>query len=1738
LVVIALFAALIGPWFVNWNDYKATFEAEAEKIVGRPVHVVGSASATLLPSPSLTFEDVTVGDVAGEPMMTVDRFEITIELMPLLQGQFRVTSMRLDRPRTHVVVNDAGRLDWQARSEASKALDPENVILDRLEIVDGRIDYSDRIGEADLTFEGVNAVVEARSMLGPWRIEGSYLEDGIAVPFRFATGRFLDDGTIRVKTDLSPAGWPVALTADGILGSDDDGLYYDGTYDLTQIVMAPQSEGNEESSGGVAGWRSEGKFRLTRRQLAITQAVLSQGPAERPYSIAGSLTVALGAKPHFEAHAAARQIDLDRSLGNGPTEPVEVSSAAASLIAWLKDSFVPPVPGSIFFKVPGIVVGGAVIQDVAFEARPTIGGWRIISLDANLPGRATLEARGVLATDFEVGFAGNLRLVVNQPALFAGWWRGKGEVGAGRLLAPFEIAGRAELSPVEFNFEDVEAMLGNAAIRGRFAWGGSMASGGRVVATELAADSIDFVQLKAFLELAGGEGLANATALADSYDIKLSADTFQIEDVAMHDVAIDASYAADALTVNEFSIGDLGGAHVNVTRGRIESLSGRPQGHLDAQLEAETLDAFSRVVERILPDHTFSRWLRKAGQSLAPAFVTASIEAPAREGDADVRANLAGVVASTTLSAAIDIWGSVADWRQGETGVEVVLESTDAAELARQAGLTLGSDANPGGARLEINANGAPASGLEARLAGEFAGVGLRSEGRLALSADGPPTYAGSIAAASDDIEPLLRMVGLGIPVAAVGNAVRIDGDLQLVGASAELSLRNSQVADRLIDGRLSLARAGGDTWSIDGDLRIDAVDLGWITAVGLGFALQPTGDLSAPWSRTPFGDPSLGEITGEIAVATDDFAITDSFNVSGGTLAFNFQPNRLSVDLAGGQAVGGSLSGGLSMHNVGGNARLTGRVALEDAALDQLLWRRGGRTVASGVIDLSGEFEAAGRSPAALASSLTGGGAVAVRDGVVRHMNPQAARLVIRASDLGQEFTENELRHAFTEQIDGGSFAFDQAEGAFAIAAGVVRLKSLAVDGDDMDASGDAAIDLTKLTIDSDWTVTFDPGDDGVEGTVPQVGIVFRGPLGAPERIIDVLQFGSYLNIRQEERLLELLSQAEADRLEADRLNREKRKAREDAERRARKAAEAEAARIAAEAEERRRAAEAAAQRAVDEAQRIAAEAERQRVVAEEAARNVLEATVARDAAALESERLANEAEQLKLPVEDAAAKAAAEAETLSDAETAARDAAEAEVAQRAAAAEAAQAAAEAREQQVAAEEAVHDARAAEAMLDEAKEAAAMRVAEAERRQHDAEAAAAQAAAEVNARAAAEQEGQKRALDAERRKQAAEAAAGAAADKVMASAEAEAGARQAADEATRLAAEAGDQLIAARQAVEKAGTEVVRLEGAKRTATEEADRILASATEKLRGASRSSGLGTTSDESVPDGQTDAVVTEEEANRLRAEVALAIQAADEAGRALADAQAALATAEEEAARLETETERLRAIAGEASSRRAEAIAVLSAAEEGAQTAKANAQAMMQAAAEEARGVEAAKAARLKAESEATRLSTEAGRLTGAAEAAAGQLAEAESARAAGETEIALLEAEVERLQRIVDEATARVDEDNAALQVASREAARLAAAAAEQRRIAEEAAAAADAAKDALQAAEDAAARAEAEADRQRRLVDSANRAAVEAQAALEAAKADAARIAAEAEKQRLTAEEATRKALEVSVPQ
>ena len=156
-MVIALFAALIVPWFVNWNDYRASFEAEASRILGHRVHVEGDAHATILPSPSLTFTKVEVDDENGKRIMDVARFDVVIELMPLLQGEIRVVSMTLEKPMVNVSVDAAGKVAWLSRVKLREPFDPDKVVLDNITIKDGALDYADAQTGVALPFDGISA---------------------------------------------------------------------------------------------------------------------------------------------------------------------------------------------------------------------------------------------------------------------------------------------------------------------------------------------------------------------------------------------------------------------------------------------------------------------------------------------------------------------------------------------------------------------------------------------------------------------------------------------------------------------------------------------------------------------------------------------------------------------------------------------------------------------------------------------------------------------------------------------------------------------------------------------------------------------------------------------------------------------------------------------------------------------------------------------------------------------------------------------------------------------------------------------------------------------------------------------------------------------------------------------------------------------------------------------------------------------------------------------------------------------------------------------------------------------------------------------------------------------------------------------------------------------------------------------------------------------------------------------
>ena len=112
--IIALIAALVGPYFIDWNQFRPQFEAEATRIVGAPVRVAGKLDARLLPAPSLQLRSVTVGGANDLGKVRADKLDVEFSLGSLMRGEWRATELTINGMALDLGLDARGRIDWPA----------------------------------------------------------------------------------------------------------------------------------------------------------------------------------------------------------------------------------------------------------------------------------------------------------------------------------------------------------------------------------------------------------------------------------------------------------------------------------------------------------------------------------------------------------------------------------------------------------------------------------------------------------------------------------------------------------------------------------------------------------------------------------------------------------------------------------------------------------------------------------------------------------------------------------------------------------------------------------------------------------------------------------------------------------------------------------------------------------------------------------------------------------------------------------------------------------------------------------------------------------------------------------------------------------------------------------------------------------------------------------------------------------------------------------------------------------------------------------------------------------------------------------------------------------------------------------------------------------------------------------------------------------------------------------------
>ncbi|MDS1135695.1 AsmA family protein [Nitratireductor indicus] len=1207
LVVLALTAALVAPYFIDWNHYRSAFEREAGRVLGREVRVEGTARARMLPFPSLTFTDVVVaGETPQAPSMTVEEFSMDAELAPFLRGEVLIFDMRLVRPKARISVAADGAIDWAVRPTGP--FDARQVTLEKVSIVDGSVDLMHAASGREHRLTNIDADLSARTLAGPWRISGHLDFDELPIAVSVATGSVDENGAMRLRVEALPDTVPVKIAADGQARIEEGVARYDGTFSLNTYAQQEMdrlrgSDGETFAlTASAATNRLSGRFGLVHDRLMVEEFRFETGPADAPYRAEGTASLELGDAPRFDITASGAQLRFEPDAqAENAVAGIDLEKRLAALAEVLQSVPEPGIPGKVRIDLPAIVAGDTTIRDIELMAEPAEGGWSVSSMAATLPGRTRFEGRGLLTTRDALSFNGHMLLAISQPSGFAAWISREVDDAIRRLPAA-GFSADVSLTGERQSFENLELVLGAARFNGRLER--DQPSDARPsLALTLDGDALDFDGIRAFSSLFVSDTGINRLA---GSDVDLSVKAGPVSALGLQADRLDTALRLreGVLEIDRLTVGGLAGAQLSAT-GQVKDFASAPTGQIDATVVSTDLSGFVAALAARFPENLLLAGLSQ--RALAFPGLLADTELNLVASAADNGDDTVGMaVSGEGRAGGTDLSFSLSDTSprnaalDGRFKMMLTARNDDAAVLYGLAGLPALPLGLAGEAKLEASAEGSRADGIatKASIAGE--GLSGAFDGTLSLSGD-KPSLSGKAELKSDDLEPWLAVAGTTLPGFGLGMPVDLSAELEWSEGLAVLSALKGNVVDSDVSGDLTIGLKDSLP-DVEGSLELASFDLGPAAELVLG-----TNAFSAEagnvWPEVPFGQEVVLPFTADLDLRADVLWVGDWAGARNAAMKLKLGEEGLSVSDLKAEIYGGTVEAFATLRNNAGTGLLSAQLGVSGTALDALL----PEASLAGTTDARASLTASGKTVNGMAASLTGSGSAVARDLVIEGLNPDVIGTILEQADrIGNAITAEQAADFVPELVRSGSFAAGEAEFAFTIAGGTVRTPPIRLSVNGSVLSAELSADLKTLNVRASGRLLYDAGREAVVGADPAVTFEVSGPLGETITEIGTGPMAQFLTQRALEREQARVERMQSVLLEQQRLRREARYFTALEQERER----AEAERLRKEKELKERLEREKREREEEEARRkAAAEAERRAQEAERAAKALREA-------------------------------------------------------------------------------------------------------------------------------------------------------------------------------------------------------------------------------------------------------------------------------------------------------------------------------------------------------------------------------------------------------------------------------------------------------------------------------------------------------------------------------------------------
>lgn len=1196
--MLALTAALVGPYFVDWTSYRADFERELGRVLGREVRVEGTATARLLPFPSVTFTQVVVaGAQPGEPAMTVETFSMDAELAPFMRGDFHIFDMRLERPYVLIDVADNGSVDWAVRP--SVPIGASHISLEKLTVTEGQVLLRHAASGRIHRLTEINADLSARALTGPWRAEGSLRFDGLLTQLSISTGQVDPQGGMRVRMSVNPQRYPVVLEADGNARIQDGQAHYDGQFRLNNLVAASQPQ----TPNTAPAHRVSGTFDLSHEKLAIKTFRYETGPSQDPYIAEGSAEFDLGTEPRFSITADGAQIRFD-AASDEAVAGFDLNQRISGLREFLLDLPRPTIPGRIDMALPAIVAGDTTIRDVHLSAEPVEGGWSVASLGATLPGRTKLETQGRLqVTEHDIGFTGNLLLAVAQPSGFAAWLA-KDVDDAIRRLPAAGFSAQVELGEERQLFRDMELILGASKFNGEI---DSRTPAGQKpsMLLKLDGEKLDVDGMTAFASLFVSD---DGEARLGGRDLEFQIKAGPVEANSMIAETLDTAlrFRSGTLEIDKLSIGGLSGANISAA-GSLANLGSQPSGTIDATIIATDLAPFIETLAARFPDSYFANAFAERAAGYPGLLDDTSIHILATRAGQDkgFALSASGRAGGSNLSLTMSGESAEGSIAANALKLDFSARNEDATVLYGLAGLPALPLGFVGGGEMQLSFDGVPNQNGQTRFTFHGEEFDLSFEGQAGLQED-KLSMNGAVTLSSGDIDPWLATSGISLPGFGLGLPVSLSSRVDLNDGLLVLSSLQGEVAETSISGDLN-AQLQNALPHLSGALVLGSFDLTTVAELAVGSSSLEAD--SSIWLDKPFSQTVNAPFSTDLEVSVNELDAGLDESLKDASFVLKINSEGISIADLNAEAFNGRVSGVVDFRNDAGTGLLSAQLRMENAQATDLF----GDIGLSGSVDLTAAITASGKSIDGVVSSLTGSGAATIQNISIEAVNPDALEEILQEADsIGPTIDAQAVNRFAPDLIRNGIFSVEKLDVAFTLANGVLRAPPLRLEDANAVLAGEVRGSFRDLTIGADTTLTYNAGTNAVVGAEPAVRFSLSGPLTSPRISTDTDPLAQFLTQRALER-----EQARVEAMQAILLERQRHRR--------------EARYYAAQDEERRLAAEEAA-RLQEEMRLQAIELQRQ----QDAEKERLRIEKEQERVRREAENRAEAEQQLRLQVEE----------------------------------------------------------------------------------------------------------------------------------------------------------------------------------------------------------------------------------------------------------------------------------------------------------------------------------------------------------------------------------------------------------------------------------------------------------------------------------------------------------------------